>query len=83
MFPRRVRAMVIDVVVDPRIVTMGAAARFASTVATMDRGLLRFEPSLCQAAGSATARYPPVWRGFWRGCGVRRSPHRRRAHGAR
>jgi pimeloyl-ACP methyl ester carboxylesterase len=50
MFPRRVRAMTLDGLVDPRIVIRGAAARFANTVAGMDRGLLVFE-SLCQRAG--------------------------------
>ena len=52
MFPRRVRAMALDGLVDPRIVIKGAAARFSNTVAAMDRGLLAFE-SACQRAGSA------------------------------
>ena len=50
LFPRRVRAMTLDGLVDPRIVIRGAAARFSNTVAGMDRGLLAFE-SLCQRAG--------------------------------
>lgn len=52
MFPRRVRAMALDGLVDPRIVITGAAARFLNTVASMDRGLSAFE-SVCQRAGSA------------------------------
>ena len=51
MFPRRVRAMVLDGLVDPRIVIRGAEARFSNTVVAMDRGLRVFE-SLCQRAGS-------------------------------
>jgi pimeloyl-ACP methyl ester carboxylesterase len=50
MFPRRVRAMVLDGVVDPRVVISGAAARFANTIAAMDSGLGAFE-ALCQRAG--------------------------------
>jgi pimeloyl-ACP methyl ester carboxylesterase len=50
LFPRRVRAMILDGLVDPRIVIRGAAARFSNTVAGMDRGLRAFE-SLCQRAG--------------------------------
>ncbi len=52
LFPRRVRAMALDGLVDPRIVIRGAAARFSNTVAAMDRGLRAFE-SVCQRAGSA------------------------------
>ena len=52
LFPRRVRAMALDGLVDPRIVISGAAARFSNTVAAMDRGLLAFE-SVCQRAGPA------------------------------
>ena len=51
-FPRRVRAMVLDGLVDPRVVRRGAEARFADTVAGMDGGLRSFE-SLCQDAGPA------------------------------
>jgi pimeloyl-ACP methyl ester carboxylesterase len=50
LFPRRVRAMTLDGLMDPRIVIRGAAARFANTIAAMDRGLRAFE-SLCQRAG--------------------------------
>ena len=50
LFPRRVRAMALDGLVDPRVVIRGAAARFSSTVVAMDQGLLAFE-SLCQRAG--------------------------------
>ena len=50
MFPHRVRAMVLDGVVDPRTVINGAAARFANTIAAMDSGLRAFE-SLCRHAG--------------------------------
>ena len=42
--------MVLDGVVDPRVVISGAAARFANTIAAMDSGLRAFE-SLCQRAG--------------------------------
>ena len=52
MFPRRVRAMALDGLVDPRIVIRGAEARFSNTVVAMDRGLRVFE-SLCRRAGSA------------------------------
>jgi pimeloyl-ACP methyl ester carboxylesterase len=52
MFPRRVRAMALDGVVDPRIVMQGAEARFANTVAGLDGGLRHFT-SLCQDAGLA------------------------------
>ena len=52
MFPQRVRAMVLDGLVDPRLVIRGAAARFSNTVVAMDRGLRWFE-SLCQRAGPA------------------------------
>lgn len=48
MFPRRVRAMALDGLVDPRTVIKGAAARFSDTA--MEEGLRRFE-SLCQNAG--------------------------------
>jgi pimeloyl-ACP methyl ester carboxylesterase len=50
MFPRRVRAMALDGLVDPRIVIKGALARFANTVSEMDSGLRRFS-SVCQHAG--------------------------------
>ncbi len=52
LFPRRVRAMALDGLVDPRIVISGAAARFSNTVVAMDRGLSAFE-SVCQRVGSA------------------------------
>jgi pimeloyl-ACP methyl ester carboxylesterase len=50
LFPGRVRAMALDGLVDPRVVIAGAAARFANTIAGMDRGLRAFE-SVCQRAG--------------------------------
>ena len=50
LYPDRVRAMVLDGLVDPRIVVRGAEARFADTVVGMDPGLARFA-SACQAAG--------------------------------
>ena len=51
MFPRRVRAMTLDGLVDPRIVIKGAEARYSNIpIAGMDRGLRAFE-SLCQRAG--------------------------------
>ncbi len=50
MFPHRVRAMVLDGVVDPRTVVSGTVARFANTIAAMDNGLGAFE-SQCQRAG--------------------------------
>ena len=52
LFPRRVRAMALDGLVDPRIVMQGAEARFADTVVAMDQGLARFA-SRCQVAGPA------------------------------
>jgi pimeloyl-ACP methyl ester carboxylesterase len=52
MFPRHVRAMALDGVVDPRIVERGTEARFANTVAGEDRGLRAFE-SQCRRAGAA------------------------------
>ncbi len=52
IFPHRVRAMVLDGLVDPRIVVRGAVARFSNTIVAMDRGLRAFE-SVCQRAGSA------------------------------
>jgi pimeloyl-ACP methyl ester carboxylesterase len=51
MFPGRVRAMVLDGLVDPRVVIRGAAARFTNIPTFgMDRGLQAFE-SVCQRAG--------------------------------
>lgn len=64
MFPRRVRAMVFDGVVDPRTVVRGALARFTNTISAMDDGLRAFE-SLCQRAGPrrcALAGRGPVYR---------------------
>jgi pimeloyl-ACP methyl ester carboxylesterase len=52
LFPRRVRAMALDGLVDPRIVMQGAEARFGNTVVAMDRGLDWFA-SRCEAAGPA------------------------------
>jgi len=51
MFRGRVRAMALDGLVDPRIVTRGAEARFGDTVAGLDPGLRAFE-SQCQKAGA-------------------------------
>lgn len=48
LYPRHVRAMVLDGLVDPRVVMKGAAARFSDTA--MEQGLRRFE-SLCERAG--------------------------------
>jgi len=48
LFPRHVRAMALDGLVDPRVVMKGAAARFSDTA--MEQGLRRFE-SLCERAG--------------------------------
>jgi pimeloyl-ACP methyl ester carboxylesterase len=62
IYPGRVRAMVLDGIVDPRIVIEGAATRFANTVSAMDQGLHRFE-STCQRTGPARcalARNGPV-----------------------
>lgn len=50
MFPRRVRAMVLDGVVEPAAYAKGAEARVASSVAPSDAVFGRFE-SLCEAAG--------------------------------
>ena len=52
LFPRRLRAMTLDGVVDPRVVSRGAEARFADTVAGLGRGLRLFE-ALCRKAGAA------------------------------
>jgi len=59
LYPDRVRAMVLDGLVDPRVVMRGAEARFADTVAAMDQGLDQFVarcqdagPSRCALAGS-------------------------------
>ncbi len=50
MFPRRVRAMILDGVVDPISWSKGAEARLANTVSSSDEVFERFE-SLCQGAG--------------------------------
>lgn len=52
LFPKRVRAMVLDGLVDPRLVMRGAEVRFANTVAGMDQGMEAFAER-CEAAGSA------------------------------
>ena len=50
MFPRRVRAMALDGVVDPRVIMRGSEARWADSIAELDRGLSLFE-RLCGRAG--------------------------------
>jgi pimeloyl-ACP methyl ester carboxylesterase len=50
MFPRRVRAMVLDGVVDPVAYSKGTAAWLASSLASVDREFGAFL-SLCQTAG--------------------------------
>jgi pimeloyl-ACP methyl ester carboxylesterase len=52
MFPRRVRAMAIDGIVNPVPYVRGAEARMASSVASSDEVFEKFQ-SLCQAAGPA------------------------------
>jgi pimeloyl-ACP methyl ester carboxylesterase len=66
MFPGRVRAMVLDGVVDPVAWAKGAEARLANGVSSSDAVFERFE-SLCQAAGPtrcALAGRGPVKAGF-------------------
>jgi pimeloyl-ACP methyl ester carboxylesterase len=50
MFPLRVRAMVLDGVVDPVAFTAGTAGSIAKSIGDADPGLRKFE-SLCQSAG--------------------------------
>jgi pimeloyl-ACP methyl ester carboxylesterase len=50
MFPRRVRALVLDGVVDPGAYTRGTEAGYASQLAFSDRGFEGFL-SLCESAG--------------------------------
>jgi pimeloyl-ACP methyl ester carboxylesterase len=66
IFPGRIRAMVLDGVVDPTSWSKGAEARLANTVSSSDEVFERFE-SLCQAAGPtrcALAVDGPVKAGF-------------------
>jgi len=52
MFPRRVRAMVLDGAVDPVAFTMSVAASIASNIGDTDRVFAQLQ-ALCQRAGSA------------------------------
>jgi pimeloyl-ACP methyl ester carboxylesterase len=66
MFPGRVRAMILDGVVDPTSWSKGAEARLAGTVSSSDEVLEQFE-SLCQGAGPARCALAgdgPVKAGF-------------------
>ena len=87
MFPRRVRAMVLDGVVDPRVVVSGAAARFANTVVAMDQWVegVRVAVSARRTAAvrwRAGVRSLRGWPDCWRGCDAGRS-RRPRRHGRR
>ena len=55
MFPRRVRAMVLDGVIDPVAFTTSTEAGIANSVADFDRVFAKFQ-SLCQARGRRVAR---------------------------
>ena len=50
IFPRRLRAMVLDSLLNPPVVIRGAAARFGNGISNMDRVLGRFA-SLCESVG--------------------------------
>lgn len=68
LFPGRVRAMILDGVVDPVAWSKGAEARLANGVSSSDEVFERFE-SLCQAAGPtrcALAALGPVKAGIER-----------------
>ncbi len=52
LFPRRVRAMVLDGIIDPVPYTQGREASLANTMAPIDGVFTKFE-SLCQSAGPA------------------------------
>lgn len=51
LFPRHVRAMALDGLLDPRTVVRGTESRFAATIVGNDSGLGRFE-SQCETAGA-------------------------------
>jgi pimeloyl-ACP methyl ester carboxylesterase len=64
MFPRRVRAMVLDGIVDPVPFTTGVEAQIANSIADTTRVFSKFE-SLCERAGPARcalAGHGPVLR---------------------
>src|SRR5947207_15301119 len=52
LFPRRVRAMALDGLFDPRIVVKGAQARFGENGSATDRVFAEFQ-ALSQRAGAA------------------------------
>jgi pimeloyl-ACP methyl ester carboxylesterase len=88
MFPRRVRAMVLDGVLDPVAWTKGSATALSSQLTDTDLAFANFQ-SLCQTAGRAAARWPNTgswssgaWGGCWTGCGARRSRRHPRARQA-
>ena len=83
LFPRRVRAMALDGIVDPVASAAGTEAVLASGLADTDRVFREFlrlceaaGPDRCALAGHGTSR-PSGPRRCWRGCAMPRSRPRR------